>query len=212
MTNSTTRFTTLALGALVGAGLAIGGAPSTADANTAVWDRVAACESSGNWSINTGNGYYGGLQFSQATWEGFGGRQYAPRADLATKSQQIAIARRTLAVQGPGAWPVCSVRAGLTKANGGASSSATAGSSTTQRSTTPKKSTKPATSKRSTTTKPVTSATSKARSITVKRGDTLSKIAARHGVNGGWQKLHQLNRAKVKNPNLIYVGQTLRLA
>ena len=71
------------------------------------WDAVAACESGGNGSINTGNGYYGGLQFSQSTWEAFGGSAYAPRADLAAKSQQIAVAERVLAVQGRGAWPTC---------------------------------------------------------------------------------------------------------
>jgi multidrug efflux pump subunit AcrA (membrane-fusion protein) len=71
------------------------------------WDAVAMCESGGNWSINTGNGYYGGLQFSSSTWLGFGGGAYAPRADLATKAQQIAIAEEVLAVQGPGAWPTC---------------------------------------------------------------------------------------------------------
>jgi hypothetical protein len=71
------------------------------------WTGVAMCESSGNWSINTGNGYYGGLQFSPTTWAEFGGLAYAPRADLATKSQQIAIAEKVLAVQGPGAWPTC---------------------------------------------------------------------------------------------------------
>ena len=71
------------------------------------WDQVAQCESGGNWSINTGNGYYGGLQFSQQTWDGFGGQQYAPSADQATKEQQIAVAERVLAQQGPGAWPNC---------------------------------------------------------------------------------------------------------
>jgi septal ring factor EnvC (AmiA/AmiB activator) len=71
------------------------------------WDAVALCESSGNWNINTGNGYYGGLQFSQSTWAAYGGTAYAPRADLATKSQQIAVAERVLAAQGAGAWPVC---------------------------------------------------------------------------------------------------------
>ena len=71
------------------------------------WDAVALCESGGNWSINTGNGYYGGLQFGQPTWEDFGGLAYAPRADLATERQQIAIAEKVLAVQGPGAWPTC---------------------------------------------------------------------------------------------------------
>ena len=89
-------------------------ASSAQAASGATWDAVAACESGGNWSINTGNGYYGGLQFAQSTWEGFGGTAYAARADLASREQQIAIAEKTLAVQGPGAWPVCSVRAGLT--------------------------------------------------------------------------------------------------
>jgi outer membrane murein-binding lipoprotein Lpp len=71
------------------------------------WDAVAMCESGGNWSINTGNGYYGGLQFSSSTWTAYGGAAYAPRADLATKSQQIAVAERVLAAQGAGAWPTC---------------------------------------------------------------------------------------------------------
>ena len=71
------------------------------------WDAVAECESGGNWSINTGNGYYGGLQFSASTWSGYGGNQYAPRADLATREQQIAVAEKVLAGQGRGAWPTC---------------------------------------------------------------------------------------------------------
>lgn len=90
------------------------GAPAHA-ASLSTWDKVAQCESSGNWAINTGNGYYGGLQFSQPTWEGFGGTKYAARADLATKAQQITVAEKVLAVQGPGAWPVCGARAGLTR-------------------------------------------------------------------------------------------------
>lgn len=104
------------------AGIATSGAASAADGAT--WDRVAACESGGDWSINTGNGFYGGLQFVQSTWEGFGGLDYAPRADMASRAQQIAIAENVLAVQGPGAWPVCSVRAGLTA--GGSSAPAPA--------------------------------------------------------------------------------------
>ncbi|MGW2545896.1 transglycosylase family protein, partial [Kitasatospora sp. NPDC001574] len=84
-------------------------------ASVATWDKVAQCESTGNWSINTGNGFYGGLQFTSSTWAEFGGTSFAARADLATKDQQIAIAEKVLAVQGPGAWPVCSVKAGLTK-------------------------------------------------------------------------------------------------
>ncbi|WP_353951259.1 transglycosylase family protein [Knoellia sp. S7-12] len=104
---------------------AVGGATAMAQPASAagtVWDRVAACESGGNWSINTGNGYYGGLQFSYSTWKGFGGQRYATTANRATKAQQILIAQKTLKVQGPGAWPVCSKRAGLTRANGAAAS------------------------------------------------------------------------------------------
>jgi len=78
-----------------------------------VWDTIAACESGGNWAINTGNGYYGGLQFSQSTWEAYGGLAYAARADLASPGEQIAVAERTLAGQGWGAWPTCSAWAGL---------------------------------------------------------------------------------------------------
>lgn len=82
-------------------------------ASGSVWDRLAQCESGGNWRINTGNGYYGGLQFSYSTWLGYGGGAYAPRADLATREQQIAIAQKTLAGQGWGAWPACSSKLGL---------------------------------------------------------------------------------------------------
>ena len=71
------------------------------------WDTVARCESSGNWAINTGNGYQGGLQFAPSTWSGYGGGQFAPAAHLATREQQIAIAEKVLAGQGKGAWPVC---------------------------------------------------------------------------------------------------------
>ena len=81
------------------------GPPSEAPAHD--WSGVAMCESSGNWSINTGNGYYGGLQFSPTTWAAFGGLAHAPRADLATPAQQIDVAEKVLAVQGIGAWPTC---------------------------------------------------------------------------------------------------------
>ncbi|MFG3656143.1 transglycosylase family protein [Streptomyces sp. NPDC047706] len=77
------------------------------------WGCVAKCESGGRWSLNTGNGYYGGLQFSQPTWKAYGGLKYAPRADLATRAEQIAVAREVVAEQGWGAWPVCAQRYGL---------------------------------------------------------------------------------------------------
>ena len=79
----------------------------SAHADAMNWDAVAQCESGGNWSINTGNGYYGGLQFSPSTWRAFGGTEYGSQAHQATKAEQIAVAKRTLYTQGPGAWPTC---------------------------------------------------------------------------------------------------------
>src|ERR1700704_5649636 len=90
---------------LGGSGLALGGQASAA--SDGEWDQVAHCESGGDWAINTGNGYQGGLQFTAGTWAAHGGGQYAPSAHMATKDEQIAIAERVLASQGKGAWPVC---------------------------------------------------------------------------------------------------------
>lgn len=90
------------------------GATSASAAPTATWDKLAECESGGAWSADPGNGYYGGLQLSQETWEANGGLTYAPSADEASKSQQIAVAERILGAQGPDAWPSCAPIAGLT--------------------------------------------------------------------------------------------------
>ncbi len=111
--------------AVAGVATVAGGMATASSAQaSSVWDRVAGCESGGNWHINTGNGFYGGLQFTRSTWNGFGGGRYASRADLATRSEQISVAQRVLAAQGPGAWPTCGARAGLTRSNGGASGGA----------------------------------------------------------------------------------------
>ena len=99
-------------GAVVVAGLGISGA-GVAAADDSVWDKVAQCESGGNWSINTGNGYYGGIQFNNQTWRAYGGTKYAPRADLATRDQQIDIAKKVQANQGWGAWPSCTSQLGI---------------------------------------------------------------------------------------------------
>lgn len=101
--NTAGRFVAVAAGSGAIALMAPGHAAAAPD-----WDRLAGCESSGDWNINTGNGFYGGVQFAQSTWEEFGGTAFAARADLATKAQQIEIAAKVLAVQGPGAWPDCS--------------------------------------------------------------------------------------------------------
>jgi hypothetical protein len=84
--------------------------PAPASSDGVNWAAIAACESGGNWAANTGNGFYGGLQFTEQTWLGYGGGQYAPSANLATPAQQIAVAQRVLAGQGIGAWPVCGAR------------------------------------------------------------------------------------------------------
>ncbi|GAA1394175.1 hypothetical protein GCM10009639_28010 [Kitasatospora putterlickiae] len=107
----------IAVAGVAGVGLAmpILSATGASAAPVSTWDAVAQCESGGNWSINTGNGFYGGLQFTASTWKAFGGAAYAPQANQASKAQQISVAEKVLASQGPGAWPVCSKKAGLTK-------------------------------------------------------------------------------------------------
>ncbi len=94
---------------------------NTADAASGrTWDRLANCESGGNWHINTGNGYYGGLQFASSTWTSYGGGRYASRADLATREEQIAIAEKLVRNSGWGAWPACSAALGLSGSDVGA--------------------------------------------------------------------------------------------
>ncbi|MFB7185749.1 transglycosylase family protein [Streptomyces sp. NPDC056230] len=89
------------------------GAAGAHAADATTWDRVAECESGGMWSADLGNGFYGGLQFSPETWKAYGGESYAPRADLASRAQQIAVAQKVLADKGPKAWPSCAVISGL---------------------------------------------------------------------------------------------------
>jgi resuscitation-promoting factor RpfB len=87
--------------------------PTSSTPNGSVWDAIAKCESGGNWAVNTGNGYYGGLQFDLHTWNAYGGGQYAPLPSEASRDQQISVAQKVQAAQGWGAWPVCSVKAGV---------------------------------------------------------------------------------------------------
>lgn len=99
--------------------------PSRGEVDTSVWDEVALCESNGDWDIHPSDSpsnynFYGGLQFSQQSWIGAGGGRYASRADLASKEEQVAVARRLLAMQGPSAWPNCGPKAGLKRKSGGA--------------------------------------------------------------------------------------------
>ncbi|MDQ2739422.1 MAG: transglycosylase family protein, partial [Actinomycetota bacterium] len=110
-TTRTLAFRTVTAGVLMGVPI-LGLATPASAAPDSTWDAVAQCESTGNWAINTGNGYHGGLQFTDSTWAANGGSAYASQAEGATRAQQIAVAENVLASQGWGAWPVCSKKAG----------------------------------------------------------------------------------------------------
>ncbi|MFD7703954.1 transglycosylase family protein [Streptomyces caelestis] len=219
--------------AAVAAPLMAAGSASAATASE--WDTVAQCESGGNWSINTGNGYYGGLQFSASTWAAYGGTQYASTADRASKAQQIEIAEKVLAGQGKGAWPVCGT--GLSNAayagsssngtsNGTSNGSSQGAGSTETRETgqkasrsaerpaaeqkTERKAEKKAEEK--TVTTPTGEKVEKGDGeYKVVKGDTLSSIATGHDVEGGWARLFELNDDIVDDADLIYPGQQLHL-
>ncbi|MFF7856629.1 transglycosylase family protein [Streptomyces sp. NPDC007904] len=212
-------------GAAVAAPLMAAGNASAA--TTSEWDAVAQCESGGNWSINTGNGYYGGLQFSASTWAAYGGTQYAATADRASKAQQIATAEKVLASQGKGAWPVCGVNLSNTPNNGGGSTQSQ-DSGSTQSSPSSQSQSTGSTETRETEQKASRSAERPAAEKTVTtptgekvakgdgeykvvKGDTLSTIAEKHDVKGGWAKLFELNDDIVEDADLIFPGQQLHL-
>ncbi|MFH0244040.1 transglycosylase family protein [Streptomyces sp. HK10] len=217
-----------ALTGAAGAAIAVpvAGAPGASAASVDTWERVARCESGGDWSINTGNGYYGGLQFSQSSWEAAGGTRYAPRADLATREQQIAVAERLLAMQGPRAW-ACAEKGGLTAGGpaaevdpgGGRPAGPDAESQSQSRKQSQSQSQKQSQSQRQSQEQSRSqSAFERAdghrggaeAGYTVKSGDTLRAIAAAHGTT--WQQIHQDNADVIgDDPNLIFPGQQLRV-
>uniref|UniRef100_A0AAU2JR64 Transglycosylase family protein n=1 Tax=Streptomyces sp. NBC_00049 TaxID=2903617 RepID=A0AAU2JR64_9ACTN len=216
------RIVTLAgvAGVAVAAPLMAAGTASAATASQ--WDKVAQCESGGNWAINTGNGYYGGLQFSSSTWAGYGGKSYAPQANQASKAQQIAVAEKVLKGQGKGAWPSCGV--GLTNSaynGGGATETPKQEKKTETKKTQPKKTetkkvepkrTAEAPTTRSERTEAAPAPKTGNGSYEVKSGDTLGNIAEANGVQGGWEKLFELNKDIVSDADLIYPGQKLKLS
>ena len=172
-------------GAVLAAPIAI-----AAPANAANWDALAHCESSGNWSANTGNGFSGGLQFTPSTWAAYGGTQYASNAKDATREQQIAVAEKVLASQGKNAWPGCSAKLNWSS-----------GTTKTQTKQTTKQTTKPAP-------KTTRSAVqSNGDDYTVQVGDTLGKIGEKFGV--GYKDIFERNTDVLKDPNLIFPGQKL---
>jgi resuscitation-promoting factor RpfA len=179
-------------GVAIGAPFAIAAAPASASPD---WDAIAKCESGGNWGINTGNGYYGGLQFNARTWAANGG---SGNPASASREEQIRVAENVLKSQGIGAWPVCGKRSG-------------GGSAAPAKKATPK--VKKVTPKR---TAPVASAPAAPAAAqnangdyTVVAGDSLSKIAQQLNIEGGWKALYEKNRAFISDPDLILVGQQL---
>lgn len=202
------------------------------------WDRIAECESSGRWNINTGNGYHGGLQFAPSTWRAYGGAQYAPRADLATRAEQIAVGERVARSQGMGAWPTC----GRLGASGGPDSSSSASDSGDRNSTAqaaPQRESSGTTSGSASSggqssggsadsgsdsgssgasaggdsgVAHHTEDLADAETYVVEKGDCLSVIAERADVSGGWPALYELNREVLdQGPHLVFPGQRIRL-
>ncbi|MER5884690.1 transglycosylase family protein [Streptomyces sp. NPDC001941] len=212
------RIATLA--GVTGAAVAVPlmGAGTASAASSGEWDRVAQCESGGNWSINTGNGYYGGLQFSSSTWAAYGGNNYASSADQASKSQQIQVAEKVLASQGKGAWPSCGVGLSGASYNGGGSDDggsqqqAQPQQQRQQKSQRSERQEQPQQQERSSRSERPATIKKGDGEYTVKAGDTLGTIATAHGVKGGWQKLYDLNKDIVPDADLIYVGQQLDLS
>ncbi|MFD9005415.1 transglycosylase family protein [Streptomyces sp. NPDC059582] len=199
-------------GVAVAAPLMAVGSASAATASQ--WDAVAQCESGGNWSINTGNGYYGGVQFSASTWAAYGGTQYAATADKASKAQQITVAEKVLAAQGKGAWPTCGKGLSGAAYTGGSAGTPSKPAKTTTRSTDKQAASRSAA--RPAAPKTVTTPTGKKvkkgdGEYKVVKGDTLSAIAVKHQVKGGWPALFKLNKGIVADADFIYPGQQLHL-
>ena len=162
-----------------GAPLALAGTASAAP--DSAWDKLARCESGGNWSINTGNGYYGGIQFNASTWHAYGG---AGLPHQASRSEQIAVAERTLAAQGWNAWPACSRKMGL---RGHPATPGNTAAPTAKKASAPAK--------------------AAGGDYTVNRGDTLSKIAKAHGTS-----VKALVAANgLANPHVLKVGKSLKV-
>ncbi|GAA1382524.1 transglycosylase family protein [Kitasatospora putterlickiae] len=186
-----------------------GGGAGTGRGAVIDWDRVAACESSGNWHVNTGNGYFGGLQFDQPTWRENGGLAHAPRADLASREQQIAVADTLATRRGLAPWPVCGARAAR-------------GSERPPVHTRPARKERPVEDEETPATTPAApppadavsgvGEAGEAGNWTVRPDDTLESIADQLRIPGGWPALYERNRAVLgEDPDLIQPGQVLAL-
>ncbi|SDH00357.1 LysM domain-containing protein [Lentzea fradiae] len=191
-----------AVGIIAGAplGLAVG----TANAAPGMdWDALAQCEASGNWAANTGNGYYGGLQFTQQTWNGHGG---VGNPANASREQQIAVAERVLASQGPGAWPACSAKLGAYTGKATQAPVQQRQAQPQQQRTTP---VQQAPVQQAPVVQVAGSTSNPNGNYEIKAGDTLSKIADANKVEGGYQAIVEKNKEFLTNPDLIFPGHKI---
>ena len=223
------RGATLAAVSIAGVALSASAANAAVPTATSssVWDSLAECESSGNWGINTGNGYSGGLQFSPSTWAAYGGTGSAANA---SREQQIAVAERVQAGQGWGAWPSCSAKLGLTGGAVAPQSASLAPASVpapaakapakalAPKAAAPKAAAPKAAAPKAAAPKAAAPAARhvaevplSGESYTIQSGDTLSKVAEKLNIAGGWQLLADANAATVSDPDVVFPGQVLQL-
>jgi conserved hypothetical protein len=235
MKNTSIRRTAAAL-AIGGVAAATMSMPAANAVDGATWDALAQCESGGNWSINTGNGFYGGLQFTQQSWNGVG---MSGSPATATRAQQIEAGERLLAIQGWGAWPACSAKLGLYGKTGAAptytepTTTVAAQSQTQQTYTAPAAQAAPAAPAAQAAPvaapaapaveapaapvaapaveAPAAAPKAVAGTYTVVPGDSLSLIAAKLGVAGGYQAIAAANTDIIYNVDLIFPGQVLTI-
>ena len=199
MAKTLSRIASVAAAAALAGGVSVTAAQS-ASADDVNWDAIANCESGGNWGTNTGNGYYGGLQFSQSTWNAYGG---SGSASSASRDEQIAVAERVLDSQGIGAWPVCGQYGSSGQSYSGTNtegssdySQDTSSSYSEDYSSDYSQSADYSASREATGT------------YEIQAGDTLSSIAEAHGTT--WQDLAALN-SSIVDANLIYAGETINV-
>ncbi|VXC47044.1 Resuscitation-promoting factor Rpf [Arthrobacter sp. 9AX] len=199
--------------AISAAGLALSATAASATTGTSTWDALAQCESGGNWATNTGNGFSGGLQFSPGTWAAYGG---TGSASDASREQQIAVAEQVQAAQGWGAWPSCAAQLGLSGgATGVAPQAAPVQSAPVQSATVQNLPVQAAQTQSAPVTAPaakhVRAVALSGETYTLQAGDTLSIVAGKLGIDGGWQQLADANLDTISDPNLVFEGQVIQL-
>lgn len=204
----------MTVAALSAAGIALSATGANAATDGSTWDALAQCESGGNWATNTGNGYTGGLQFNPTTWAAYGGTGSA--AD-ASREQQIAVAEQVQAAQGWGAWPSCAAQLGLS--GGGGATVAPQSATVTQVPVTQAPATQApvqygdvaATGGGVDAPQHAAPPALSGETYTLEPGDTLSTVADKLGIEGGWEKLADANLDTIADPDLVFAGQVIQL-